>query len=352
MGTSSPAALDKLADALINDMGAALGCALARIGDRLGLYRALRTLGRSTPDQLAAKTHLSPRMVREWLVAQAAAGYIEYDSKRGEYFLSEEQAALLADEDSPRFLLGGFQFATALVKAEERIAQTFHGDDGMSWSEQHADLAIGVGRFLKPGYLTELASTWIPAVPDLAERLRAGATVADVGCGFGYSTIALAQGFPNATIHGFDSHTASIDSCIRLANDHGVFDRVRFEAHSAAEIPDHQYDVIAFFNALHDMGTPVRALAQARRVMKADGFLLLTEPMAGHTIEDNFNPVGRVMSASSVLCCTPHGLADGGAGLGTLATDAQLRAVALAAGFRTFERVHESKYTRVFVGRP
>jgi 2-polyprenyl-3-methyl-5-hydroxy-6-metoxy-1,4-benzoquinol methylase len=352
MENVDPERLERLAESFVNDMGAALTCALARVGDRLGLYGALHALGSGTSVELAKKTGLSERMLREWLVNQAAGGYIQYDPASGRYSLSPEQAALLVDERGRRYLGGGFQFATALVKAEERIAESFRHGKGVHWGEHHPDLSHGVGRFFRPAYTHDLATVWLAKVGPVREKLERGATVADIGCGYGYSTVALAEAFPQSRFHGFDSHPPSIDGCREFARERGVEERVTFEVASALDFTARPYDVVAYFNCLHDVGNPRRSLAHARSTMKADGLLLMSEPMAGHRVEENFNAVGRIMSGSSVLCCTPHGIADGGEGLGTLVTDEKLRAVALEAGFSQFERVHETRYSRVFLGRP
>jgi SAM-dependent methyltransferase len=345
-----PERLESLADNFVNDMGAAMSCALARVGDRLGLYRKLRDLGPSTSEELAAAMEMSQRMVYEWLVNQATGGYVSYDPTAGRFFLDPEQAALLADENSRRFLMGGFQFATALVKAEETIAQSFVHGEGHHWGAQHPDLSIGVGRFFQPAYAHDLVTKWISAIPAVFNRLQQGCTLADIGCGLGYSTMALAEGFPQSRVYGFDSHAPSIQHCQELARERGL-SHVQFMVANAASFPDYQFDIVAYFNCLHDVGKPLQTLLRARDTLAKDGLLLLAEPMAGHTVEENFNPVGRIMSGSAALCCVPHGIADGGHSLGTLATDKAVQQVVHEAGFVGCERVYQTKYSRVFLAR-
>lgn len=345
-----PARLEALADAYVNDMGAALSCALARVGDRLGLYRKLRELGPCTSEDFAAAVGLSPRMIGEWLVNQATGGYVSYAPATRTYYLDPEQAALLADENSRRFLMGGFQFATALVKVEETIAQSFAHDQGFHWGEHHPDLSIGVGRFFRPAYTNDLVTRWLAAIPEVHDRLARGGAVADIGCGYGYSTVALAEGFPRCQVFGFDSHPPSIAHCQALAAERGLTN-VEFAVANATTFPDRRFDVVAYFNCLHDVGDPVTTLRRAHATLRDDGLLLLSEPMAGHTVEDNFNPVGRIMSGSAVLCCVPHGIADGGHSLGTIAPDRAVADVVHAAGFEGCARVFQTKYSRVFVAR-
>ncbi|MCX4239982.1 methyltransferase domain-containing protein [Paraliomyxa miuraensis] len=346
--------LDALAERFIEDMAGAMSAAIALLGDKLGLYRALRAAGSLTPAQLAERTGLSERMVREWLINQAAGGYVEYDHQAEDdrYYLSPEQAHLLADPDSDRFLQGGFQFATAMVKAEEHIERAFRDGKGFLWGDHHPDLHAGVARFFDPVYAHQLVDGWMQRVEGLAERLERGASVADVGCGYGYSTVVMAARFPNSRFWGFDYHAPSVERGNALALERGLADRVRFEACQAHDFPDRQYDVVTIFNCLHDVGRYDETARHIHSVLRDDGMLFMMEPMGGDRVPDNFNPVGRLMSGSSVLCCTPHGVASGGDGLGTVVTDARLRQILLDAGFRSLERVGQTRYNRLFFGRP
>lgn len=346
------ARLDALADRMSDDIGAALGCAVVVMGDRLGLYRTLAAIGPVESDVLAAKLDLAPRMVREWLLNQAAGGYVSYDPAEGTYFLSAEQEALLADESSSSFLAGAFQFATAMIKAEERIGEVFRTGEGMRWGEHHPDLFTGLARFSRPIYTHRLCDVFVPAVPGLAERLEAGAVVADIGCGHGYSTTLLAERFPASRFYGFDNHPDSVAHAQRLADARGLGDRVRFEVAEATSFPDRGYDVIAFFNCLHDVAFADECARHCRQVLQPDGYVFMVEPIGGDRVEDNFTPAGRLMSGASVLCCTPHGMVDGGAALGTVVADSRLDEVMRGAGFGSFERVMATRFNRVFAARP
>lgn len=347
-----PQRLDALAESMVNDMGAALGCTLAVIGDRLGLYKALAGAGAMTSAELAERTHLSERMVREWLLSQAASGYVDYQPGSGTYRLTPEQRALLADESSSAFLAGGFQFASAMVKAQERIEECFRDGRGMLWGEHHSDLFEGISRFFRPIYSSKLVDVWIPKVEGLRERLSAGAVVANIGCGYGHEVRVMAQAFPRSHFHGYDTHQPSIEQAKALAAQEGLSDRVAFEVSSAVNFPNRQYDIIAFFNVMHDVGDPEACAAHCYRTLKKDGCVFMIEPLGGHRVEDNFNPVGRFMTGCSVLCCTPHGVASGGEGLGTVVTDEKLRDIMTRAGFRTFHRAATTKYSRILVARP
>lgn len=345
-------ALEALADAMVDDMGAALSCALAVIGDRLGLYQELSSAAELTPSALAQRTRLSERMVREWLISQAARGYVDYDPQTGRYRMSAEQTALLADESSSVFLAGGFQLVTAMVKAEEQITEAFRHGRGMLWGQHHPDLPVGLARFQRPGYASKLVDVWIDTVAGLRQTLLEGAVVADIGCGHGHPTMELAAAFPRSRFFGYDNHGPSVEQANRLAARRDLAGRVRFEEYGAGDFPDHRYDVITFFNCMHDVGDPAGCAARCHQTLKPDGCLFMVEPLAGHRVEDNFNPVGRFMTGSSVLCCTPHGMASGGEGLGTIVTDARLEEIITGAGFRTFRRVFTTKYGRIFEGRP
>jgi SAM-dependent methyltransferase len=346
--------LDALAERMTNDVGAALACAVVVIGDRLGLYRALAELGPVDAGKLAGSLGLAPRMVTEWLLNQAAGGYVSYDPAERTYYLTPEQAALLADESSASFLAGAFQFATAMIKAEERIGETFRTGEGMLWGEHHSDLFHGLARFSRPIYTHRLVDVFVPAVPGLAERLEAGAVVADIGPGHGYSTTLLAQRFPASRFHGFDNHPASVAEAQRLADAQGLSDRVTFEVADATAFPRHGdgYDVIAFFNCMHDVSFAEACARHCREVLRPGGYVFMVEPIGGDEVEDNFTPAGRLMSGASVLCCTPHGMVDGGSALGTVVADRRLREIMLGAGFSSFDRVMATRYNRVFAARP
>lgn len=336
---------------VVTDFGASLSSSLAYIGQKLGLYRALASNGPLTPAELAEKTNTTERYVREWLVNQAAGGYVEYDPETERYTLSAEQAVALTDEQSPFFVGGGFFVIKAMGQAVERIESHFRNGGGMLWGEHHPDLFIGVEKFFRPGYNAHLVSSWIPALDGVEEKLKAGAKVADVGCGHGASTIIMARAYPNSDFWGFDNHEASIDHARQAAEEAGVGDRVHFEATSAQTLPDQQFDVIAFFDCLHDMGDPVGATRRAAEVLKDDGTALIVEPMAGNNVQENFNPIGRTFTGASTLCCTANSLALDGPALGAVASEEKLKEVVLAGGFKQFRRATETPFNRVFEAR-
>ncbi|HSK64644.1 MAG TPA: class I SAM-dependent methyltransferase [Pyrinomonadaceae bacterium] len=336
---------------VITDFGASLRSSLAYIGQKLGLYKALAANGPLTPAELAEKTDTTERYVREWLVNQAAGGYVEYDPATERYTLNAEQAVALTDEQSPFFVGGGFFVIKAMGQAVERIESHFRNGGGMLWGEHHPDLFTGTERFFRPGYTAHLVSTWIPALDGVEEKLKAGAKVADVGCGHGASTIIMARAYPNSEFWGFDNHEASIGYARGAAEEAGVGDRVHFEVTSAQTLPDRQFDLIAFFDCLHDMGDPVGACRRAAEVLTDDGTALIVEPMAGDSVQDNFNPIGRTFAGASTLCCTANSLALDGPALGAVASEEKLKEVVLAGGFKQFRRATETPFNRVFEAR-
>ncbi len=333
----------------IGDLAAAHHAVTVAVGDRLGLYRALAEAGPATPGEVAEAAGCDERHVREWLNAQAASGYCEYDDSTGRYAMTPVQRACLADASAPTFLAAGAFLAGALFKNEERLAEAIRSGSGFEWGAHHHDLFSGVERFFRPGYAANLVSTWIPALDGVEARLADGIAVADVGCGHGASTILLAQAYPKSTFVGFDTHAPSIEAARRAAADAGVADRVRFEVASAQDFPGHDYGLVCVFDALHDMGDPVGAATRIRRSLAADGTWLLVEPAAGDTVGDNLNPIGRLFYSASTLVCTPAARSQqGGYALGAQATDAQLLSVAMQAGFTRFRRATENPVNRVF----
>jgi 2-polyprenyl-3-methyl-5-hydroxy-6-metoxy-1,4-benzoquinol methylase len=346
------AKLEAILGKIVSDFGATASTALAVLGDKLGLYRAMADAGPITSTELARRTGTTERYVRDWLVNQAAGGYVEYDPATGRYNLPPEHALALAEERSPFFVVGGFELFLSAVKAEPKIREAFRTGAGLSWGEQDPGLFAGTERFFKPGYLGNLVDHWIPALDGVAPKLQAGAKVADVGCGHGVSTIIMAQAFPNTRFWGFDNHAPSIDQARQAAEDAGVADRVTFEVASAQDYPGNGYDLIAFFDCLHDMGDPIGAIRHTRQALGPTGTVMIVEPMAGERVENNFNPVGRVYSAASVLICTPNAIASGDTHLGTIASDQALREVVLAGGLSHFRRATETPFNRIFEARP
>jgi len=333
---------------VVGDFGASLGSSLAYLGQKLGLYKALAASGPLTPAELAQQTNTNERYVREWLVNQAAGGYVEYDAASGRYSLTPEQAVALTEEQSPFYVGGGFFVVKAMTQAVERIEDYFRNGGGMLWGEHHPDLFIGTERFFRPGYNAHLISTWIPSLEGVEEKLKAGAKVADVGCGHGASTIIMAKAYPNSEFWAFDNHEASVEYAKRAAQDAGVSDRVHVEVASAQTIPDQQFDLVTFFDCLHDMGDPVGATRRAAEVLKDDGVAMIVEPMAGNNVEENFNIIGRTFAGASTLCCTSNSLAQDGPALGAVATEEAIREVVLAGGFKQFRRATETPFNRIF----
>jgi SAM-dependent methyltransferase len=346
------AKLEAFLGKVVGDFGAAMSTSLAAIGDKLGLYKAMAQLGPATSETLAKTTGTSERYIREWLINQAAGGYIEYDPATQKYTLPFEHAVALTDEESPFFVGGGFQLTNAVIKAQGRIEQNFKTGAGMLWGEHDPELFRGTERFFRASYIGHLVQSWLPALDGVVEKLQAGATVADAGCGHGASTIIMSTAFPKSTFYGFDNHEPSIQRARHAAEIAGVAQRTKFQTAGAADFPDHKFDLIAFFDCLHDMGDPLGALKRARATLRADGTVMVVEPMAGAKIEENFNVIGRVFSGASVLCCTPNALASGPIALGTIPPDEEFNKIAGAAGFTRFRRATETPFNRVFEMRP
>src|SRR5258705_3166184 len=336
---------------VIGDFGASLSSALVYIGQKLGLYKAMAAAGPITPAELAQQTNTNERYVREWLINQAAGGYAEYSPETGRYSLSPEQAVALTEELSPFYVGGGFFVVKAMTQAVERIESHFRDGSGMLWGEHHPDLFIGTERFFRPGYSAHLIASWVPALTGIEEKLKAGGKVADVGCGHGASTIIMAKAYPNSQFWAFDNHVASIAHARETAEAAGVSDRVQFEVANAQNLPDRQYDMIAFFDCLHDMGDPIGACKRAAEVLAPDGSALIVEPMAGNTVEENFNPIGRTFTGASTLCCTSNSMALNGPALGAVATEEAIRNVVLAGGFSQFRRATGKPFNRIFEAR-
>jgi SAM-dependent methyltransferase len=330
----------------VGDVGAMLGGAMVVIGDKLGLYRAMQGAGPVTPAELAERTGTAERYVREWLSAQAARGYVSYEGD-GRFLLPDEHAVPLTDETSPACVIGAFEIALGSVYATDTIAERFRTGEGFGWGDHDQHVLGGCERFFRPGYLNNLAGAWIPALEGVAEKLAAGARVADVGCGHGASTLLLAEAYPNSTVIGFDAHDGSVQSARKRAADAGLADRVDFEVATAQTFTG-TYDLVCFFDCLHDMGDPAGACANVRRRLAPGGTLMIIEPFAGDDLSENLNPVGAAYYAFSTLLCTPCSLSqDVGAALGAQAGEARLREIVTAAGFSTFRRVAETPFNIV-----
>jgi SAM-dependent methyltransferase len=349
--TIDQAKLDEFMGRFVGDLGAALSAALVVIGDRLGLYRAMADGDPVTPEQLAERTGTDARYVREWLSNQAAGGYVSHNG--GSFSLTPEQSLALAQEGSPAFVPGAFLLATSLVKDEEKITRAFQTGDGVGWHEHHHDLFSGTERFFRPGYAANLVTSWIPALDGVQAKLASGASVADVGCGHGASTILMAEAFPRSSFVGFDYHEASIEHARKCASEAGLDGRVSFEVAPAKEYPGDGYDFVAMFDCLHDMGDPVGAAAPVLGTLKSTGTWMIVEPYAGDRLEDNLNPVGRVFYGASTLVCTPASRdQEVGLALGAQAGEARLRKVVTAGGFTRFRRATETPFNIVLEAQP
>jgi SAM-dependent methyltransferase len=337
---------------LVADMGAAMNGVLVLIGMELGLWRALDGAGPLTADALAERSGVRERYLREWLSAQAASGYLTYDGDTGAFTLPPEQALAFAREDSPCYLAGGFHLISSVFSDRDKITERIRRGEGFGWHEHDPELFSGTEQFFRPGYRTNLVAEWLPALDGVVDKLTTGARVADVGCGHGVSTTLLAQAFPNSTVHGFDYHDASIDRARALAAEQGV-GNAQFEVASAADYPGRGYDLVCFFDCLHDMGDPVGALRHVRETLADDGTVMLVEPFANDRLADNLNPVGRMFYAASTLICTPSSLAQPGQrGLGAQAGQERLAAVAEEAGLSRFRRATETPFNLVLEARP
>jgi SAM-dependent methyltransferase len=336
----------------VTDLGAAVHTGMVVIGEKLGLYKALAG-GPMTPEQLAAKTKTDERYLREWLSSQAAGGYITYDATTNRFSLSEEQAFTLAAEDSPAYLPGAFELALGSLAAVPRITESFRTGAGMGWHEHVDGVFHGCEKFFRPGYAANLVTTWIPALHDVKDKLEAGARVADVGCGKGASTILMAKAFPRSRFVGFDYHDKSIESAREAAQRNGVADRVTFEVAKAKDFPGRDYDFVAVFDCLHDMGDPIGAAAHVRQSLAKDGTWMIVEPFANDRLEDNLNPLGRVYYSFSTLLCTPCSRSqEVGLCLGAQAGESRIRDVVKSAGFKRFRRATETPFNIVYEARP
>ena len=336
----------------VHDFGAALHAATVVVGDQLGLYKALAAAPLTT-EALAKKTGTDARYVREWLSAQAASGYVQYDAATQHFSLTEEQAFALAVEGSPAFIPGAFQIVMAQFKAVPKIVEAFKNGQGLGWHEHDAALFHGTERFFRQGYTANLVDSWIPALDGIEARLKAGAHVADVGCGHGASTLIMAAAYPNSTFVGYDYHEPSIRYARDAAKKAGVADRVDFEVAKAKDYPGKDYDLVAVFDCLHDMGDPIGASAHVRASLKPDGAWMIVEPFAHDHLEMNLNPVGRIFYSASTFICTPASRAQEiGMCLGAQAGEARIREVVTQGGFRHFRRATETPFNLVYEARP
>jgi len=337
----------------VTDMGAIISAPLMVIGEKLGLYKAMAHAGPLTSAEIAERSGAAERYVREWLGNQAAGGYVTYDPETGRYTLPDEQALALADEDSPFYILGIYDSIASLYADEDRILEAFRSGEGMGWHEHDHRLFRGTERFFRPGYRASLVAEWIPALDGVQEKLERGATVADVGCGHGASTIIMAQAFPNSQFFGFDYHDQSIERAREAAEEAGVADRIQFAVAAAKDYPGSGYDLVCVFDCLHDMGDPVGASAHVLETLADDGTWMIVEPFANDRVEDNLNPVGRVFYGASTVICTPASLSqEVGLALGAQAGEARLTEVLKEGGFTRVRRATETPFNLVLEARP
>ncbi len=325
---------------------------LSVLGDRLGLFKAMKSGDKVTAAEVAARTGTHERYIREWLSAQAAAGYVQYDATDDRFYLDPEQAVVFAEENSPAFMAGAFELMAALWIDEPKVSEAFRTGKGVGWHDHSACLFRGTERFFRPGYNANLIGSWLPALDGVVEKLERGVQVADVGCGHGASTVLMARAYPRSHFTGFDYHAPSIERARKAAEENGVSGNTKFEVASAKSYPG-KYDLVAFFDCLHDMGDPVGASTHARQSLAPDGTWMIVEPFAHDQLSGNLNPVGRVFYAASTLICTPASLSqEVGLGLGAQAGEAKLRQVVTAGGFTRFRRATETPFNMVLEARP
>ncbi|HTA15358.1 MAG TPA: class I SAM-dependent methyltransferase [Solirubrobacteraceae bacterium] len=337
----------------VQDLGAALSVATVAVGDKLGLYKAMADGTPVSPGELAERTDTDERYVREWLSSQAASGYVSYDAASERFTLPPEQAMALAQDNSPAFIPGAFQLAAGLIKDEPRISEAFRSGEGVGWHQHDHDLFCGTERFFRPGYIANLLSSWIPSLEGVHDKLTTGGLVADVGCGHGASTLILAEAYPRSEFVGFDYHPESIERARAAAGAAGLKDRVSFEIATAKDFPGSDYDLVAMFDCLHDMGDPVGAAEHVLGALRSDGTWLIVEPFANDRLEDNLNPVGRVFYSASTMVCTPASRdQEVGLALGAQAGEKRLSKVVSDGGFTRFRRATETPFNLVLEARP
>lgn len=345
--------LNDLLGRAVVDFGGASIAPLVLIGDQLGLYRALAEHGPLTSAELAARTQTHERYVREWLNAQAASQYVTYLADSGRYTLTPEQALAFAQEDSPAFIIGAFQTALAAGRIAGKLTDAFRTGEGIGWHEHDHALFHGIERFFRSSYAGNLVQTWLPSLDGVTAKLASGASVADIGCGHGASTILMAQAFPASRFVGFDYHAESVAVANAKAGEAGIADRCRFEVASAKNFPGKHYDLVTIFDALHDMGDPAGASAHVLTTLAPEGSWMIVEPYASDRVEDNLNPVGRAYYAGSTMICTPCSLSqEVGLALGAQAGETRMRAVVTGAGFTRFRRATQSPFNLVYEARP
>jgi SAM-dependent methyltransferase len=343
--------LEQFLGQVVGELGAAMNAALVLVGEKLGLYKAMAGAGPMTPAELAQKTKTDERYVREWLSAQAAGGYVTYDPAKQAFELPNEQAFALAMEDSPAYLPGAFHIVSSMLKDEPKLVEAFRTGEGVGWDEHDVSLFEGTEKFFRPNYASNLVSSWIPSLGGVEEKLKRGARVADVGCGHGASTILMAQAYPNSQFVGFDYHGPSVGRARRAAAKAGA-NNASFEVATAKDFHGAKYDLVAFFDCLHDMGDPVGAASHVHEMLNPDGAWMIVEPFAHDKLEDNLTPYGRLAYSASTMICTPASRAqEVGLCLGAQSGEARMRKVVTDGGFTKFRRAAETPFNLVYEAR-
>lgn len=340
--------LDEFVAKAVGDMGSSFGAIMVILGQKLGLYKSLYEIGPMTSVELADKTNTSERYVREWLASQAAAGYINYDKIQKKFSISNENSSVLADENSPAYIMGGYQMLRSIFNDIDKFIEIYRTGRGLRWADHHHDLYEGTAKFFKPNYLNNLIQAWIPSLQGVEEKLRRGAKVADIGCGHGISTAIMAKAFPNSQFYGFDSHPLSIEAAINNANKENIKNNVTFSIASADESIGKDFDLITFFDCLHDMGDPLGALKFARQALKENGSCMIVEPMANDNLEDNLNLVGKIYYSASAVLCVPNALADSSEALGAQAGEKRIKELVEEAGFIQFRKATQTPLNVIY----
>jgi SAM-dependent methyltransferase len=346
------AKLNQFIGQMLGDLGGALSVPLVRIGDKLGLYRALHANGPMTASELAKSVNIAERYAREWLSHQAASGYLSYNATDKKFTLPPEQAMVFAEPDSPVYLQGGFDLAVVMMENQALLEPAFRSGQGVGWGDQSQCLFCTTARFFRPGYHNSLVSSWLPALDGALEKLNRGATVADVGCGHGVSTVIMAKAFPNSTFIGYDFHPGSVEQARLHAKQHGVTANAKFEVAMASDYSGKDFDLVTFFDCLHDMGDPVGAARHVRETLKSDGSWMIVEPAAGDRLEDNLNPVSRLYYAASTMICVPTSLDQPvGAAFGAQAGFAKLSSAITEGGFGSVRKAAETPFNMILEAR-
>ena len=338
---------------MLSDLGGASSIAMVRLGDTLGLYRAIHANGPMTSTELARAAKVDERYLREWLSHQAASNYLSYDSATAKFAMPPEQAMVFANEESPVYMMGGFDLMAAMLDNQPKVQAAFKSGGGVAWGDQAGCMFCAVARFFRPGYLNNLVSTWLPALDGVVKKLEAGARVADVGCGHGWSTVLMAKAFPKSEFIGYDFHPDSIRDATAHAREHGVAANANFVVGLAKDYAGKDFDLVTCFDCLHDMGDPAGAAAHIRQSLKPDGTWMIVEPMAGDTLQQNLNPVGRLFYAGSTMICLPTSRSqEVGAALGAQAGEARLRETIQSGGFSKVRRAAETPFNMILEARP